>query len=67
MSYCHGLGHEMTAEKIPRNTVGMVWEKGGSVLVPGQPSTNIRNRVRITTRVRKRLYLDCRNHNRAWL
>ena len=23
-----GLGHEMAAEKIPRNTVGMVWEKG---------------------------------------
>ena len=38
-----------------------------SVLVPGQPSTSTRNRVRITTRVRKRLYLDCRNYNRAWL
>ena len=23
-----GLGHEMAAEKILRNTVGMVWEKG---------------------------------------
>ena len=28
MSYCHGLGREMAAEKIPRNTVGMVWKKG---------------------------------------
>ena len=28
MSYCHGLGHEMAAEKIPRNTVGMVGKKG---------------------------------------
>ena len=27
MSYCHGLGREMAAEKIPRNTVGMVWKK----------------------------------------
>ena len=28
MSYCHGLGREIAAEKIPRNTVGMVWKKG---------------------------------------
>ena len=28
MSYCDELGHEMAAEKIPQNTVGMVWEKG---------------------------------------
>ena len=28
MSYCDELGYEMAAEKIPRNTVGMVWEKG---------------------------------------
>ena len=34
----------------------------GSVFVPKQPSTNTRNRVRITTRVRKRLELDCRDH-----
>ena len=32
----------------------------GSVLVPEQPSTNTRNRLRITTRVRTRLELDFR-------
>ena len=36
-----------------------------SVFVPEQPSTNTTNRVRITTRVRKRLELDCRNSNRT--
>ena len=49
----------------PEETIPGVAEFKGSVLVPEQPSTNTRNRVRITTRVRKRLELDCRNSNRA--
>ena len=28
MSYCLGLGDEIAAEKIPRNTVGIVWGEG---------------------------------------